>query len=48
MSLFQVRYFFHVDKWWLLFIVKIVLENYAFPGVLLIGTDSHTPNGGLF
>jgi len=22
------------------------LENYAFPGVLLIGTDSHTPNGG--
>lgn len=25
---------------------QIVLENYAFPGVLLIGTDSHTPNGG--
>lgn len=25
---------------------KIILENYAFPGVLLIGTDSHTPNGG--
>ncbi|GFR74171.1 aconitate hydratase, mitochondrial [Elysia marginata] len=25
---------------------KIVLENYGFPGVLLIGTDSHTPNGG--
>jgi len=23
-----------------------VLENYAFPGLLLIGTDSHTPNGG--
>ncbi|MBT7591381.1 MAG: aconitate hydratase, partial [Candidatus Scalindua sp.] len=23
-----------------------VLENYAFPGALLIGTDSHTPNGG--
>lgn len=22
------------------------MENYAFPGVLLIGTDSHTPNGG--
>jgi aconitase B len=26
---------------------QIVLENYAFPGVLLIGTDSHTPNGGM-
>lgn len=25
---------------------QIVLENYGFPGVLLIGTDSHTPNGG--
>merc|ERR1719357_448558 len=25
---------------------QIVFENYAFPGVLLIGTDSHTPNGG--
>jgi len=25
---------------------QIVLENYAFPGVMLIGTDSHTPNGG--
>jgi aconitate hydratase len=25
---------------------QIVLENYAFPGCLLIGTDSHTPNGG--
>ncbi|KAH8334897.1 hypothetical protein KR074_001715 [Drosophila pseudoananassae] len=25
---------------------QIVLENYAFPGLLLIGTDSHTPNGG--
>jgi len=25
---------------------QIVLENYAFPGVVLIGTDSHTPNGG--
>jgi len=23
---------------------QIVLENYAFPGALLIGTDSHTPN----
>jgi aconitate hydratase len=22
------------------------LENYAFPGGLMIGTDSHTPNGG--
>lgn len=25
---------------------QIVLENYAFPGILIIGTDSHTPNGG--
>ncbi len=25
---------------------QVVLENYAFPGSLLIGTDSHTPNGG--
>ncbi|KAF6775793.1 hypothetical protein AHF37_04363 [Paragonimus kellicotti] len=25
---------------------SIVLENYAFPGALIIGTDSHTPNGG--
>ena len=25
---------------------QIVLENYAFPGLMLIGTDSHTPNGG--
>ncbi|KAH7029336.1 aconitase family-domain-containing protein [Microdochium trichocladiopsis] len=24
---------------------QIILENYAFPGGLLIGTDSHTPNG---
>ena len=23
-----------------------MLENYCFPGLLLIGTDSHTPNGG--
>lgn len=22
------------------------MENYAYPGVMLIGTDSHTPNGG--
>lgn len=27
-------------------IFQIILENYAYPGVLLIGTDSHTPNGG--
>lgn len=26
--------------------IQIILENYAYPGVLLIGTDSHTPNGG--
>ncbi|PVD39189.1 hypothetical protein C0Q70_01817 [Pomacea canaliculata] len=25
---------------------QIILENYAFPGALMIGTDSHTPNGG--
>ncbi|KAJ2232989.1 Aconitate hydratase mitochondrial [Coemansia sp. RSA 1286] len=25
---------------------QIVIENYAFPGALIIGTDSHTPNGG--
>lgn len=25
---------------------QIVLENYAFPGGLMIGTDSHTPNAG--
>lgn len=25
---------------------QIILENYAFQGLLLIGTDSHTPNGG--
>src|SRR5205823_9320192 len=24
----------------------VVLENYAFPGGLMIGTDSHTPNAG--
>lgn len=27
-------------------ILQIILENYAFPGLLMIGTDSHTPNGG--
>ena len=25
---------------------QIVLENYAFPGGLMIGADSHTPNAG--
>ncbi|KAK0256924.1 Aconitate hydratase mitochondrial [Friedmanniomyces endolithicus] len=25
---------------------QIILENYAFPGALMIGTDSHTPNAG--
>ena len=25
---------------------QVVLENYAFPGALMIGTDSHTPNAG--
>ncbi|KAE9537335.1 hypothetical protein AGLY_006358 [Aphis glycines] len=24
----------------------IILENYAFPGLLMVGTDSHTPNSG--
>ena len=28
------------------FLVQIVLENYAFPGGMMIGTDSHTPNAG--
>lgn len=27
-------------------LLQIILENYAFPGLLMIGTDSHTPNGG--
>ena len=34
-----------VYQWGLSF--QIVLENYAFPGLLLVGTDSHTPNGGM-
>ncbi|MCH8070017.1 MAG: aconitate hydratase, partial [Candidatus Marinimicrobia bacterium] len=25
---------------------QVVLEQYAFPGGMMIGTDSHTPNGG--
>ncbi|MCB0418560.1 MAG: aconitate hydratase, partial [Bdellovibrionales bacterium] len=25
---------------------QVVLEKYAFPGLLMIGTDSHTPNAG--
>jgi aconitate hydratase len=28
------------------FIHQVVLENYAFPGGMMIGTDSHTPNAG--
>ena len=27
-------------------IPQLVLENYAFPGGMMIGTDSHTPNAG--
>lgn len=27
---------------------QVVLENYAFPGGMMIGTDSHTPNAGGF
>jgi hypothetical protein len=29
-----------------LHLLQIVLENYAFPGGMMIGTDSHTPNAG--
>lgn len=25
---------------------QIVLENYAYPGGMMVGTDSHTPNAG--
>ncbi len=25
---------------------QVIFENYAFPGGMMIGTDSHTPNGG--
>ena len=25
---------------------QVIIENYAFPGALIIGTDSHTPNAG--
>ncbi|EJX07827.1 aconitase [gut metagenome] len=25
---------------------QVVLENYAFPGCMMVGTDSHTPNAG--
>ena len=25
---------------------QVVLENYAFPGAMILGTDSHTPNAG--
>ena len=25
---------------------QVILENYAFPGLMMIGTDSHTPNAG--
>ena len=31
---------------WRGIIHQVVLENYAFPGGLMIGTDSHTPNAG--
>lgn len=27
-------------------LLETVLENYAYPGGLIIGTDSHTPNAG--
>jgi aconitate hydratase len=27
-------------------IIHQVVENYAFPGGMMIGTDSHTPNAG--
>ena len=25
---------------------QVILENYAFPGAMMVGTDSHTPNAG--
>jgi aconitate hydratase len=25
---------------------QVIIENYAFPGAMMIGTDSHTPNAG--
>src|SRR3546814_20929836 len=25
---------------------QVILENYAFPGCMIIGSDSHTPNSG--
>ena len=31
---------------WCWIIHQVLLENYAFPGGLMIGTDSHTPNAG--
>lgn len=44
--------FIHIDVCSICFCVtlgiihQIIIENYAFPGGLMIGTDSHTPNGG--
>ena len=39
---------FHIGFWrpGVGIIHQVILENYAFPGGLLIGTDSHTPNAG--
>ena len=37
----------HLRCWWTCrVLLQIVLENYAFPGGMMIGTDSHTPNAG--
>lgn len=41
-----LRTFVNNPHSYFVFILQIVLENYAFPGLLMIGTDSHTPNGG--
>lgn len=39
---------YHIDFWGpgAGIIHQVVLENYAFPGGMMIGTDSHTPNAG--
>ena len=39
---------YHIGFWKLGagIIHQVVLENYAFPGGMIVGTDSHTPNAG--
>jgi aconitase A len=39
----------HAEAFWSVgagIIHQVVLENYAFPGGMMVGTDSHTPNAG--